>query len=510
LDFQVILGDENGSQDHSKGSTSSAPVGSIPTTLPLATVGTGNFDNFLRRRLEAFEFQESDLLPTPITQQEIQPTRSKPNTGRERPFNNNDNDNNDNDNDNDNGNDNDNNDNEQNGYTTTKQQFATKNHPTKANSDGESFELQAAAQQLKDRKAQMISRQNNSDVNNSFDGYAVKVVRDDIHNERKKRVATADMASEAKLLSALSHRNIISIRGIMGYIEHPGNYGIIMDKLRSTLQDQIHEWARVTSEDKVPRAAPGKHPVLEHIPQWMLVRQHEKDKQRKLFRQTEFFVERMEAVSDVSQAMKYLHEKRIIFRDLKPENVGLTKDNYVLFDFGLSRELTESDRVVGGNDAKCEDQYHATGLTGSRLFMAPEVATNKPYGFSADVYSFAILFWEVVSLTQVFPTMTMNKHYKLVIVKGKRPPSLEDILPSELNEMLEASWDKVPSNRPTFESICEILTHELEKHDNNNNNNNNNNTSASSFLPFLNKNNASASSFLHFLSHSHQATEPQP
>jgi serine/threonine protein kinase len=399
-------------------------------------------------------------------QKEIQPN---PNTGRENVFENIHN----------------NNNNAENGPTNNKQN-------TRTDSD-ESIELEAAhlrrpALQLKDRKAQMIHRQNTTNSNSSFDGYAVKVVRDDIHNERKKRVAAADMASEAKLLSALSHRNIICIRGIMGYIEHPGNYGIIMDKLRSTLQDQIHEWARVTSEDNIPRAAPGKHPLLEHAPQWLLVRQNEKDKQRKLFRQTEFFVERMEAVSDVSQAMKYLHEKRIIFRDLKPENVGLTKGNYVLFDFGLSRALTESNR---DGDAK-DDQYHATGMTGSRLFMAPEVAKNKPYGFSADVYSFAILFWEVVSLTEVFSTMTMNKHYKMVIVKGKRPPSLEDILPSELNDMMEASWDKVPSNRPTFESICEILTQELEKRDNNSS------ASVSSFMHFGNSS-ASASSFLPFL-----------
>ena len=442
MDYQVILGDEKGSQDHSKGSnksTSSTPVGC-------------NIDKVLLRRLEDFEFPENDLITTPITQKEIQPTRSNPNTGRENAFQT----------------AHIQNDRENSGSSNSKQ-F------TKTDSD-ESIELEAAhlrrpALQLKDRKAQMIHRQSTTNSNSSFEGYAVKVVRDDIHNERKKCVATADMASEAKLLSALSHRNIIGIRGIMGYIDHPGNYGIIMDKLRSTLQDQIHEWARVTSEDNVPKAAPGKHPLLERAPQWLLP-----DKQRKLFRQTEFFVERMEAVSDVSQAMKYLHEKRIIFRDLKPENVGLAKDNYVLFDFGLSRALTESNRV---GDAK-DDQYLATGMTGSRLFMAPEVAQKKTYGFSADVYSFAILFWEVVSLTEVFPTMTMNKHYKMVIVKGKRPPSLQDILPSELNDMMEASWDKVPSNRPTFESICEILTQELEKRDNNNS------SSMSSFLHFGN------------------------
>mmetsp|Transcript_3690 Transcript_3690/g.7933 ORF Transcript_3690/g.7933 Transcript_3690/m.7933 type:complete len:97 (-) Transcript_3690:473-763(-) len=44
---------------------------------------------------------------------------------------------------------------------------------------------------------------------------------------------------EAKMLLTLSHPNIIRIQGIMGYVERPGNCGIIMNKLRSTLQEHI-------------------------------------------------------------------------------------------------------------------------------------------------------------------------------------------------------------------------------------------------------------------------------
>jgi len=307
---------------------------------------------------------------------------------------------------------------------------------------------------LKDRKNSMIHRQNSAE---SFDGYAVKLLRADITNENVKSMAAFDMITEAKILSSLSHPNIIHIRGVMGCVEL-GNYGIIMDKLSSTLQDQIHKWARYTTEGKVRNKAPGRHRVLEHVPKWMLVRQHEKDKQKTCLRETEFFVERMEAVLDVSNAMGYLHENHIVFRDLKPENVGLANDSYVLFDFGLARELKESDRVGSG-----EDSYRATGLTGSRLFMSPEVAMKKPYGFSSDVYSFAILFWEVVALREVFSNMTMSKHYHQVIVKGKRPSSMEDVLPPELDDMMVASWDKNPTNRPSFEYISKTLVQELDK-----------------------------------------------
>jgi serine/threonine protein kinase len=397
------------------GSIPGAPVGAsitLPTSTDL-TVGKGNLDRFVERRIEEF----SNELTTPTIMEDEERVDSHGHT--------------------------------QNGGSS--QLLGT----TDSGKGGDDPVLRRPGIQAIDEKGQMIKHQNNA---NDFDGYVVKVVRNNVENDRKKREAAVDMAFEAKLMSALAHPNIISIRGVLGYIENPNHYGLIMDKLRSTLQGQIQEWAKASSEDSVSTACPENNPLLGHIPQWMLLTKHEKDKQRQYFRQTAFFVERLEALLDVAKAMRYLHEKKIVFRDLKPENVGLTLENYVLFDFGLSRELTDKDRV---GDA--EDEYHATGLTGSRLFMAPEVALKKPYGFSADIFSFAILFWEVASLKEVFPNLTMNKHFKQVIVRGKRPASLKDTLPANLNEMMEAAWDKNPSNRPTSESICETLTKSLEK-----------------------------------------------
>mmetsp|Transcript_47581 Transcript_47581/g.53228 ORF Transcript_47581/g.53228 Transcript_47581/m.53228 type:complete len:1033 (+) Transcript_47581:50-3148(+) len=309
---------------------------------------------------------------------------------------------------------------------------------------------------------------NNDNTNNdattttNFEGYAVKLVRQDMLSDTKKRRAAVDMASEAKMLSALSHPNIIRIRGVLGYLERPGQYGIIMDKLRGTLQGQIQVWSKLNQEEQLPKAAPSSTPtLLERVPQWMCT-SHEKRKLVTLQRQSAFWAERMEAVLDVAHAMRYIHQKRILFRDLKPENVGLMQHNkYVLFDFGLARELKESDRLDPAYNN--HDRYRkTTGLTGSRLFMAPEVARCKPYGFSADVFSFSILFWEVFALQEVFPDLTMNKHFQYVIKRGRRPASLAHLLPEELNTMLTSSWSSSPPDRPTFESICDILSTEIE------------------------------------------------
>ena len=64
----------------------------------------------------------------------------------------------------------------------------------------------------------------------------------------------------------------------------------------------------------------------------------------------------------------------LVFRNLKPENVGFNiRDDIVLFDFGLAREIREEDKVT-------DHTWKLTGDTGSLRYMAPEVAQSKPYG----------------------------------------------------------------------------------------------------------------------------------
>jgi serine/threonine protein kinase len=58
-----------------------------------------------------------------------------------------------------------------------------------------------------------------------------------------------------------------------------------------------------------------------------------------------------------------------------------------LFDFGLAREIQPRDKVEGSNP----ETFKLTGQTGSYRYMAPEVAKERPYNQTADVYSFSIL-----------------------------------------------------------------------------------------------------------------------
>lgn len=88
--------------------------------------------------------------------------------------------------------------------------------------------------------------------------------------------------------------------------------------------------------------------------------------------------------------------------------------------------------------------------------MAPEVAEVSPYGFSADVYSFAILLWEMLTLKTAFEKYSRERHYKEIIVEGKRP-KLSRSWPFVIKNLLQRCWAATPSDRPTFQSVCEKI-----------------------------------------------------
>ncbi|KAH9693603.1 serine/threonine-protein kinase STY46 [Citrus sinensis] len=148
---------------------------------------------------------------------------------------------------------------------------------------------------------------------------------------------------------------------------------------------------------------------------------------------------------DVSKGMNYLHRNNIIHRDLKAANLLMNENGVVkVADFGVAR---------------VQAQYGVmTAETGTYRWMAPEVIEHQPYNHRADVFSFGIVLWELVTGKLPYDDLTPLQAAVGVVQKGLRPTIPVHTHPI-LVDLLERCWQRDPSLRPDFSEITELLQH---------------------------------------------------
>ena len=106
------------------------------------------------------------------------------------------------------------------------------------------------------------------------------------------------------------------------------------------------------------------------------------------------------------------------------------------------------------------DTYQMSGKTGSLRYMAPEVAQEKPYNETVDVYSLAILAWQIFSMDTPFTGYSIAMHNNLVIEKSGRP-KVDPKWGYRLNDWLKRSWSTKISERPSTRECTKVLRDEI-------------------------------------------------
>ncbi|XP_058585869.1 serine/threonine-protein kinase Nek11 isoform X9 [Neofelis nebulosa] len=137
----------------------------------------------------------------------------------------------------------------------------------------------------------------------------------------------------------------------------------------------------------------------------------------------------------------YMHERRILHRDLKSKNIFLKNNLLKIGDFGVSRLL------MGSCDL-------ATTLTGTPHYMSPEALKHQGYNTKSDIWSLACILYEMCCMNHAF-TGSSFLSIVLKIVEGDTP-SLPQRYPRELNTIMERMLNKSPSLRPSAIEILKI------------------------------------------------------
>jgi serine/threonine protein kinase len=143
--------------------------------------------------------------------------------------------------------------------------------------------------------------------------------------------------------------------------------------------------------------------------------------------------------------MAFLHDLKIIHRDLKPANVLLDENMYPhIADFGFAKFTDTSAQSVSA---------------GTALYQAPEVFKGRVFRFPADVYSYALMFFEIIeghSWVLGWPTME-DEEFRRHFVDANERPTASMKINAKQKELIGAMWDPDSLKRPTFRDICDRL-----------------------------------------------------
>ena len=146
----------------------------------------------------------------------------------------------------------------------------------------------------------------------------------------------------------------------------------------------------------------------------------------------------------IAYGMAYLHAQNMIHRDLKSLNILLDADDFPkICDFGMARtKSTGSDAVAGG--------------IGTSQWMAPEVLVSQRYDEKADVYSYGIILWEM--LTGDVPYRGLRDiQVAMTVINQNNRPKIPKNCPQNLAKFIRVCWNTDPDKRPEFKTIVRVL-----------------------------------------------------
>jgi serine/threonine protein kinase len=333
----------------------------------------------------------------------------------------------------------------------------SKHHQVEEKKGEEETNIEEQQQQQQKHRSREYIYQTCQDTKLGNSRYVVKHLRPNLLSERNHKVfnhASADCLREFEILSRLSHPNIVQLCGYNGgciiannnnnnneekkeegnkIIINPEHFFIVLEKLEETLTQRIVRWIHInkrrsiTDDDVSEQQQNNGEGDADADADSTISSISIEQQQQQL---PPFYIEKLRYARDIANALTYIHSLGMVFRDLKPDNIGITVDGTVkLFDFGLCRELptkpynhkncsaqrnevddhsTSSTRSSSNSSSSSSsssnafikrrryDPLYRMSSVGTRRYMSPEVISGYCYNQKTDVYSWSMVRSKII------------------------------------------------------------------------------------------------------------------
>ncbi|KAF9167036.1 hypothetical protein DFQ26_006054 [Actinomortierella ambigua] len=154
---------------------------------------------------------------------------------------------------------------------------------------------------------------------------------------------------------------------------------------------------------------------------------------------------------EIAQGLAYIHQEKILHRDLKSGNVLLTRHKEVkLCDFGLAKVKLSS---VSGSTATGGDS-----LKGTFRWMAPELFAARPkYSTKSDMFALGVVMWEMAA-NNITPFEDQPDNFVVMgLVKSGEREELPEETPDDYRGWVEQLWEQDPKKRPEARALATLL-----------------------------------------------------
>ena len=209
---------------------------------------------------------------------------------------------------------------------------------------------------------------------------------------------------EAQVLASLNHPNI---GGIYGLEEAEGTRALVLELVEGpTLGDRI---------------AQGPIPIDEALP----------------------------IAKQVAEALEAAHEAGVIHRDLKPANIKVREDGTVkVLDFGLAKALDPSPDADPSQSPTLTAAATQMGvIMGTAAYMSPEQARGSTADHRADIWSFGVVLYEMLTGERLFSGTTVSDTLASVLKTEPDSHALASDIPVSVRKLLRRCLDKDRRNR---------------------------------------------------------------